>query len=535
MREHDEQGVPQLPTDVTADESDRRWSERFVAVTATRKAYPTLGAVAVAVLVLSVGLIAMPSCLGQIQQPQQPAASVQDQTQQIALGSEVVSGPGVASSNASVAAAPVAEPASVDTGAVALVAGMEHGYVLAGTQGDAYLVVDLAASQAPQNAVRPAMSVALVIDRSGSMSGQKMSNAIMAASSFIQSMADGDVVAIYSYDDVVEQLAPPMVVNPATRPALVAAVTRIYARGSTNLHGGLQAGIAAMLRAESERPLRRVVLISDGRANVGPSTPMELGLVAAQAAAMGVSVTSIGVGLDYDEALLGAVAARSGGRFYHLQEPYQMAMILEAELNALSQTVARNVIIDFVPAAGVQFISATGADVIRQGDQIQLRVGDLLGGTTRPVVVSLRVPTNVGDLRPAGDLSMSYSTWSGDTQRANATVNYGVTDSQQRFDQSARPQFALAVEQHQAALTTLRAAEVLNSGDSDGAASILEQQAQAMEQRAQALPAAERQRLSADAQRLRQSSVRARRARSRPARRASSLSLHDDALDGLGL
>jgi Ca-activated chloride channel family protein len=258
-------------------------------------------------------------------------------------------------------------------------------------------------------------------------------------------------------------------------------------------------------------------------------------MVAAQAANSGVSVTAIGVGLDYDESVLGSMAARSGGRFYHLREPSQMAVILESELNALSQTVARNVIIDVVPAPGVQFVSATGADIVDQGQQVRLRVGEIQGGGHRPVIVSLRLPAEGDEVRDAAQVNLSYSSHSGEARNASTTVRYGVTTSQTAVDESLRPQFALAVEQHRTAMATLNAAEALNSGDADRAADLLEQQAVAMEQRAQAMPRAQRAAMHRRASKVRSHSQRARRARSRPAQRAGSLDLHDDALDGLGL
>ena len=212
-----------------------------------------------------------------------------------------------------------------------------------------------------------------------------------------------------------------------------------------------------------------------------------------------------------------------------------MAVILESELNALSQTVARNVIVDLVPATGVQFVSATGADVIERGPRVRLRVGELQGGGHRPVVVALRLPVTGEPVRDAAQISLSYASPSGEARQASTTVQYGITESQAAVDGSLRPQFALAVEQHRTAAATLQAAAALNSGDADRAADLLEQQALAMEQRAQAMPRAQRAALNNEATRVRSQSRRARRARSRPAQRASSLRLHDDALDGLGL
>jgi Ca-activated chloride channel family protein len=418
---------------------------------------------------------------------------------------------------------------------VQMVSGLQYATLLMGSNGQAQMVIDLTAPALPRATQRPAMSVALVIDRSGSMAGDKMGNAISAAASFIQNLSDGDVVAIYAYDDVVDQLAPPTPVNAATRPGLLAAVGQLFPRGSTNLHGGLMAGVAALSRPGAERPLRRVILISDGLANVGPSSPIQLGQAAANASYSGISVTAIGVGLDYDEAVLGALAVRSGGRFYHLQEPGQMAIILQSELEALTQTVARGLSIELIPAPGVQVLDATGADVVRNGRRVQLRLGDMLGGQSRAVVVDLRLPTAGGPERQAAQLIMSYqAASSGANREASDQVIYQISRSPASVQASVTPRYALLVERHQAALAQQRAAEMLGRGESDGAGNVLQAQAQQLRRRARAIGGAEGQEMEQEAQRAETAERRARRANSRPARRAAQLDMADDALGSLG-
>jgi hypothetical protein len=184
----------------------------------------------------------------------------------------------------------------------------------------------------------------------------------------------------------------------------------------------------------------------------------------------------------------------------------------------------------------VIFVDATGADVVSQGDRVRLRVGELLGGQPRPVVVGLRLPTDGAATRDAATLAVSYTpVSSNETRRTEAAVRYELTGSQAQADRSVNPRFALAVEQHQASLASLQAAQALNAGRSDEAADVLDRAASRMEARARAMPAQERERLNQQASRMRSSSVNARRARSAPARRAGSLSINNDALDGLGL
>lgn len=371
---------------------------------------------------------------------------------------------------------------------ITLNAGLENAYVLQGSSGEAFLVIDLAAAQVQAQVQRPSMGVALVIDRSGSMAGDKIVNARSAASSFIQSLADGDVVSVYQYDDVVEQIAPPTVVDANSRALLSSVVQGIQPRGSTNLHGGLVAGIESLSSALAERPVRRVILISDGLANVGPSSPFELGNTAAAGAARGVSVTTIGVGLDYDENLMTQVAIRSGGRFYHLQEPAQLAAILETELNSLGATVARAIQLEILPAPGVQVLGASGADLVRQGQVVQLNVGEMIGSSSRQVVVPIRVPTTGSGAGQVGSLTLRYRSTAANADRTQqGRVEYQLAASQAQVDQSVRPQFAVAVESYRTAQAQREAANLVSQGNTRQAAQVLQDRSASMRSRAQAM------------------------------------------------
>jgi Ca-activated chloride channel family protein len=419
---------------------------------------------------------------------------------------------------------------------ITLNAGLESAYVLQGSPGEAFLVIDLAAAQAQAQVQRASMGVALVVDRSGSMAGDKIVNARNAASSFIQSLADGDVVSIYQYDDVVEQVAPPTVVDANSRALLASVVQGIQPRGSTNLYGGLVAGIESLSSALAERPVRRVILISDGLANVGPSSPYELGNAAASGSARGVSVTTIGVGLDYDENIMTQVAVRSGGRFYHLQEPAQLAAILETELNSLGATVARAIQLEILPAPGVQVLGASGADLVQRGQVVQLNVGEMIGNSSRQVVVPVRVPTTGSGAGQVGSLTLRYRSTSENAERTQqGRVDYQLAANQTQVDRSVRPQFAVAVESYRTVQAQREAAQLVSQGNTTQAAAVLQTRSADMRARAQAMGGAAERSLSFDADRVEGQMQAVQAAPAAPAaRRAIELDLEDQAASAEG-
>lgn len=137
--------------------------------------------------------------------------------------------------------------------------------------GDTFVGVWVHAPDAPRRGDRPPMALSLVIDTSGSMSGEKIANARMAAQSVLETLQEGDIVSIYGFSDAVTEYASPTVIGRGSRQSLMAAVQGLEATGSTNLYDGLRAGIARVGQAPASHTARRVIVLSDGQANVGPS------------------------------------------------------------------------------------------------------------------------------------------------------------------------------------------------------------------------------------------------------------------------
>ncbi len=164
-------------------------------------------------------------------------------------------------------------------GELTVVARPEQAYVVQGSDGQLYVGVWVDAPVLVEMVrERPPMSVALVVDRSGSMAGAKIENARMAAASLIQSLRPGDTAALFAFDSQVYQLSAPVRITDATRAALLGSVSMLQAGSSTNLYGGVAAAIASLQTGlASDAAARRVILVSDGLANVGPSSPAEIG------------------------------------------------------------------------------------------------------------------------------------------------------------------------------------------------------------------------------------------------------------------
>ncbi|MDO9021980.1 MAG: VWA domain-containing protein [Myxococcales bacterium] len=339
--------------------------------------------------------------------------------------------------------------------------------VLVGADGETYVGLWIDAPTVEANGHRLPLDVALVVDTSGSMSGAKIESARMAAASFIDNLAQGDIVSLYAFSGDVRELSPPVVVDDATRAVLLDRVRHLYAAGGTNLWGGLHAGQAATASAPASHPVRRVVVISDGRANVGPSTAAEFGDLAAGSTENGTQITAIGVGLDYDEETLGALAVRSAGRLYHLEQPEQMAAILQGELQMLSRTVATNAVIEFVPAEGVVIEATEELRLDRVGDRVRIPVGSLYSAQRREVLLRARVRGAAEGNRMLGRAQLVYQSPGADAARVHSRevpLAVEFVSDEARSSASAHERVQAMVSRFEAAQSQMRAAQLINEG-----------------------------------------------------------------------
>jgi Ca-activated chloride channel family protein len=263
--------------------------------------------------------------------------------------------------------------------------------VLAAGDGATTLGVWIDAPEARPHAHVP-MDVSLVIDTSGSMAGPKIENARRAASMLIDNLSDGDIVSIVSFSDDAHTIVEPSTLSSDTRRALKARIAQLQPTGSTNMFDGLGLGESLVARAPATHAVRRVVVISDGIANVGPSSPEALGALAERGLRFHAQITSLGVGTDYDERTLNALALRSTGRLYHLAEPKEMPAQLTRELALLQSTVATDAFIEIVPAPGVDLVSVEGCRSERgEAGALNLPLGALFSGQHREALVHVRI------------------------------------------------------------------------------------------------------------------------------------------------
>lgn len=284
-----------------------------------------------------------------------------------------------------------------------------------GSEGQVYAELELSADQLPGTAARAPTDFVVVIDRSGSMEGDKLMFAKQAAENLVERLLPEDRFALITYDDRAQRVIALAPATPSERDRFVREIRVLQTGGSTNLSGGLDRAIDELRTDAAPGRARRVLLLSDGLANQGDTTPHGLSRRAAQIVQRGAVLSTMGIGDDFDQGVMTALAEAGSGNFYYLAKLTALAEFFEAELKAASMTVASNLRVQFVPGAFVQLLDASGYAIERFAGEARFSPGSLWAGQKRSVWLTLSVPTDKLTSFELGTVRLTYD-HSGETR-----------------------------------------------------------------------------------------------------------------------
>ena len=312
--------------------------------------------------------------------------------------------------------------------------------------------------QAPTVSGRESLNVVAVLDISGSMGGSKIKSAKEAVRQAVQRLQDGDFFSLVTFSSDVRCPLASKRVDAGFRRVVESALQEIRAGGQTALCGGLEMGIEQALIHTQKTNL--ILLLSDGQANVGETDVEAVGRRAIDARAKSITVSTLGIGHDYNEALMAEIAIDGGGRFYHIANAAQIAAYLSGELGEMASLAARNATVTLALPAGTGIQPFSSAYLVK-GHTIAL--GDIPLSTTLEVVVRLLLPPQPAGSRLSIDGELRYTS---PADNALATLLNKVTvryDEVKRFELAAgavKPVVRRVLGQMQATgiLSTARAA-----------------------------------------------------------------------------
>ncbi|MBN4004033.1 VWA domain-containing protein [Nostoc sp. LPT] len=243
------------------------------------------------------------------------------------------------------------------------------------------------------------LNLSLVIDRSGSMAGAPLHHALKAAESVVDRLEPDDILSVVVYDDEVDSVVPPQSVT--NKAALKNSIRKVRAGGITNLSGGWLKGCEHVKTRLDPQKINRVLLLTDGHANMGIQDPKILTATSGQKAEEGIITTTLGFAQGFNEDLLIGMARAATGNFYFIQSIDEATEVFSIELDSLRAVVGQNLKVTLELADGVSLVDTLSLAKVSQNDASQavITLGELYEGEDKLLGLSLGISSaEVGEL-----------------------------------------------------------------------------------------------------------------------------------------
>jgi Ca-activated chloride channel homolog len=322
--------------------------------------------------------------------------------------------------------------------AVTLDARLAQPVMKAGEKQRNYLRVAINGCKPEPRADRTPVNVAFVIDRSGSMNGMRIAQAREAAIMAINRLDGNDIASVVIFDDKVDLLVPAQKVS--DRKLFTDAVRQIGVRGSTAIYAGVTTGANEVRKNKDPRRLNRVVLLSDGLANVGPKHPAEFAQLGRDLLAEGISVSTVGLGTDYNEDLMLQLAKAGDGNHSFAAVPDDLIKIFNKEFDDVLGSCAQTVSIDIDLQPGVRAVRAISRDGKIDGNHAKFQMNQIYQSTEHYVLIEVEF-----DGKPASAVERVIG-------RVRVAFTVPQTGAKQSIDTAIRGRFSASADEVTASL-----------------------------------------------------------------------------------
>ncbi|BAQ66607.1 VWA domain-containing protein [Geminocystis sp. NIES-3709] len=250
------------------------------------------------------------------------------------------------------------------------------------------VIVRITVPEIPTNRQRPTLNLGLVIDRSGSMGGDKIKYARQAAIYAVQQLSESDRISVTIYDDQVEVIIPSQ--KATDKQNIINRINSITPRNMTALYDGWLEGATQVSKYLQPEHLNRVILLSDGLANVGETNPDVIGNDVNGLSKRGVSTTTMGIGDDFNEDLMQGMALSGDGNYYFIQNPDQLPSIFNTELQGIMATIGQKVSLGIKSFSPVELVDVFND--LEKTEYGRYKLPNLMAGNQVDVVLRLKVP-----------------------------------------------------------------------------------------------------------------------------------------------
>lgn len=358
-----------------------------------------------------------------------------------------------------------------DPGVVTLEGALGNSFVRAGTTSELVARVRVG-TQPLGRGIRPPINLALVVDTSGSMEGEPIEDAREASLALLDSLAEGDRLAVVAFSSTSEVLLPSTELDEDNLHELRERIGRMEATGTTDMAGGLAAGLQEVVAQFDPQGINRVVLLGDGVPNDESGIPA----LAQAAGERGIAITALGLGIEYNETLMGQIAQLSGGRFHYIEESAQVAQVFRNEVLRLERVFGRNAVVQLQPGPGVRIDSVVGQSVAEAGGAVRVLLGELAEGEHRDVIVRLTVDGHrEGASVELMDVHLTFddAVSSAGTLERRVFLGARATADDQALSSGRNEEVEREAARVQAAAVTVEAIRVARGGELDRARAML--------------------------------------------------------------
>ena len=346
--------------------------------------------------------------------------------------------------------------------------------IQAGKTQTAFLKVGLTGFSMPTQRERSASNLAIVIDKSGSMSGDRIERAKEAAIMAIESLGVNDIVSVIAFDHRVEVVAPASKV--LDKMLITQAIKNIQVGGSTGLFAGVSKGAFEVRKFLDKTRVNRVILLSDGQANAGPSSPAELGQLGNMLAREGISVSTIGLGTGYNEDLMTQLATYSDGNHFFVANSRDLAQVFQKEFGDVGAVVAQDVELSVRLKRGVKPLRVLGREGEITNGVVHLRMNQLSSQQEKYALLEVEVPPGkAGENVDIATVEVAYlNMQSKNKDRLTRSVALGFADSPELVAKSVDKKVMVSAVQQIANENSKQALQLRDQGKVTEAKKLME-------------------------------------------------------------
>ena len=352
--------------------------------------------------------------------------------------------------------------------------------ILEGTPETNYLKVSLS-GQNIDSKKRVPINLAIVIDKSGSMSGQRIEKAREAAILAVNMLNENDTLSIIAYDSEARVIVPATKVDNKLR--IIGLINEnIYAGGGTALFAGLSKGIKQVENQLTKDKVNRIILLSDGQANIGPSSVDELSQLAIIAAKKNIAITTLGIGSDYNELLMSSIASYSDGNHVFVNNSADLENVFVHEFTDLMSAIAQDVVITIQLKNGVKPVRLLGRDGVIKGNEITVKMNQLFSNQEKYVLLEV-IPDKgkVGQEKTLAQVDLKYDNLlENKTENETQVVRISYTKDKKMVDDAIHQDVLVETELQKVALENEKALELYNQGKRDEAQQLLRENGEAL-------------------------------------------------------